>query len=193
MITKTVTSGQRSATATISEETKFVFSGAWDYFHVQNLGPGIARISMSQGAAADDDGVIAIPEGGAACTSHGFPANTVYVTAIDTTDVVQIIGSSSAISPFKSAAGGGGTAETYTTLYDGSLSSTSTATLADDVSNYKKIEILFDRGGERYIDVFPAAVIAVNKVYLGYVEFTAQDKVESVYANLTLLRIRGIN
>jgi len=109
MITKTVTSGQRSATATISEETKFIFSDMWNYFHVQNLGSGIVNISMSQGAADGSDGVIAIPAGGTACTTHGYPANTVYVTSSDATSVVQVIGSNSAISPFKSRAKGGGT------------------------------------------------------------------------------------
>ncbi len=209
MITKTVSNGQRSATATISEETKFIFSDAWDYFHAQNLGSGIVYISMSQGAAAGNDGVIAIPAGGTACTSHGFSANTVYVTANNTTDVVQIIGSSSAISPFKSATGGGGTGETYTTLYNGSLDAYSTATLADNISSYKKIEILTEvnnsavRGyASRDISVYPAAdIMAVNKVYLfdgspnsnNLIMFPAQNQVTNWSVSLSLLRIRGIN
>jgi hypothetical protein len=114
MITKTVTSGQRSATATISEETKFIFSDAWNFYHVQNLGTGVVHVSMSAGATAGADGTIAIPAGGTACTTHGYPANTVYVTSSDATSVVQVIGSNSAISPFKSAAGGGGSSGTVT-------------------------------------------------------------------------------
>lgn len=108
MITKTVTGGQRSATATISEETKFIFSDAWNFYHVQNLGEGVVRVSMSAGATAGADGTIAIPAGGAACTSHNYPANSVYITAENTSDAVQVIGSNTAISPFKSAQKGGG-------------------------------------------------------------------------------------
>lgn len=103
MITKTVTSGQRSAQATISEETKFIFSDAWNFYHVQNLGTGNVYISMTEGKSGGDDGVIAVIAGGSACTMHNFPATDVYVTSSATTDSVQIIGSNTAISPFKSA------------------------------------------------------------------------------------------
>lgn len=112
MITKTVTSGQRSATATISEETKFIFSDAWNYFHVQNLGSGTVYISMSAGTAAGADGVIAIPAGGTACTMHGYPVNDVYVTST-ASDMVQIIGANSATLPFKFGSTGGGGGSSY--------------------------------------------------------------------------------
>ena len=109
MITKTVTSGQRSATANISEETRFIFSNKWEFYHVQNLGNGVAYVSMSAGATAGADGVIAVIAGGTACTMHNFPATDVYVTSSVTTDSIQIVGSNSAISPFKSGKKGGGT------------------------------------------------------------------------------------
>ena len=112
MITKTVTSGQRSATATISEETRFIFSDAWSYFHVQNLGSGTVYISMSAGTAAGADGVIAIPAGGTACTMHGYPVNDVYVTST-ASDMVQIIGANSAMLPFKQGSLGGGGGSSY--------------------------------------------------------------------------------
>lgn len=109
MITKTVTSGQRSATATISEETRFVFFDAWNFYHVQNMGTGNVYISMTEGKSGGDDGVITVLPGCSACSSHGFPANSVYITADNATDIVQVIGSNTAISPFKPAQKGGGT------------------------------------------------------------------------------------
>ena len=107
MITKTVTSGQRSATATISEETRFVFSDKWNFFHVQNLGTGTVYIGMSAGVTAGNDGVIAIPSGGTACTMHNFPADSVYVLST-ASDLVQVVGSNSAFPPFKLGGSGGG-------------------------------------------------------------------------------------
>jgi len=107
MITKTVTSGQRSATATISEETKFIFSDMWNYFHVQNLGTGTVYIGMSAGVTAGNDGVIAIPSGGTACTMHNFPADSVYILST-ASDLVQVVGSNSAFIPFKQGSSGGG-------------------------------------------------------------------------------------
>jgi len=107
MITKTVTSGQRSAQATISEETRFIFSDKWNFFHVQNMGTGNVYISMVAGKAGGDDGVITILPGCTACSSHSFPANAVYITAENATGSVQVVGSNSAFLPFKSAAGGG--------------------------------------------------------------------------------------
>lgn len=103
MITKTVTSGQRSATATISEETRFVFFDAWNFYHVHNMGTGNVYISMTEGKSGGDDGVITVLPGCSACSSHGFPANSVYITADNATDIVQVIGNNTAISPFKSA------------------------------------------------------------------------------------------
>ena len=108
MITKTITSGQRSAQATISEETRFIFSDNWNFFHVQNMGTGNVYISMVAGKAGGDDGVITVLPGCSACSSHGFPANSVYITAVNATDTVQIIGSNSAFSPFKLARGSSG-------------------------------------------------------------------------------------
>jgi len=103
MITKTVTSGERSAQAVISEETRFIFSNQWNFFHVQNMGTGNVYISMVAGKAGGDDGVITVLPGCSACSSHSFPANSVYITADNATDKVVVVGSSSAISPFKSA------------------------------------------------------------------------------------------
>lgn len=108
MITKTVLSGQRTATATISEETRIVFSDKWNYFHVQNKGTGIIYVSMSAGATAGADGVIAVAAGETACTSHGYPTNDVYITSSTTTDEVQVMGKNDAISPFKPSKKGGG-------------------------------------------------------------------------------------
>ena len=107
MITKTVTSGERSAAATISEETKFVFSDKWNFFHVQNMGTGNVYISMVAGKAGGDDGVIAIPSGGTACTMHNFPADSVYILST-ASDLVQVVGSNSAFPPFKLGGSGGG-------------------------------------------------------------------------------------
>ena len=107
MITKTVTSGQRSATATISEETRFVFSDKWNFFHVQNLGTGTVYIGMSAGVTAGNDGVIAIPSGGSACTMHNFAADSVYILST-ASDLVQVVGSNSAFPPFKLGGSGGG-------------------------------------------------------------------------------------
>ena len=107
MITKTVTSGERSAQAVISEETRFIFSDKWNFFHVQNMGTGNVYISMVAGKAGGDDGVITVLPGCSACSSHSFPANSVYITADNATDVVEVVGSNTAISPFKPSVGGG--------------------------------------------------------------------------------------
>lgn len=109
MITKTVTSGQRSATATISEETKFIFSDQWQFYHIKNLGTGNIYASMSAGAVADGDGVIPVLPGEAVCTMHYYPTNAVYVTADNATDKVIVLGSNIATSPFKLGKKGGGT------------------------------------------------------------------------------------
>lgn len=108
MITKSITSGERAATAVISEETRFLFSTEWNFFHVKNLGTDTVYISMTAGATAGADGVIAIPTGESACTAHGYTALSVYVTAAVATDKVQVIGSNIADSPFKGGSKGGG-------------------------------------------------------------------------------------
>ncbi len=108
MITKSITSGERAATAVISEETRFLFSTEWNFFHVKNLGTDTVYISMTAGATAGADGVIAIPTGESACTAHGYTALSVYVTAAVATDKVQVIGSNIADSPFKLGKKGGG-------------------------------------------------------------------------------------
>ena len=114
MITKTVTNGERTAQATISEETRFIFSDMWNFFHVQNMGTGTVYISMVEGKSGGDDGVITVLPGCTACSSHNFPANAVYITADTATDVIQVVGSNSAFLPFKSAQGGGGSSGTVT-------------------------------------------------------------------------------
>ena len=131
MITKTVTSGQRSAQATISEETRFVFSDMWNFFHVQNMGAGNVYISMVAGKAGGDDGVITVLPGCSACSSHSFPANSVYITADNATDKVEVVGSNSAISPFKSGKKGGGTNTSDATATAADIVTGKTAYIAD--------------------------------------------------------------
>ena len=102
MIIKTISGGHHTATAVLTEETKFVFADNWSYFHAKNLSADTAYLSMTSGGSAGDDGVIAVPGGETACI-RSAPVNAVYVFAADTAVTVQIDASNTAISPFKSA------------------------------------------------------------------------------------------
>lgn len=106
MIIKTISGGHHTATAVLTEETKFVFADNWSYFHAKNLSADTAYLSMTSGGSAGDDGVIAVPGGETACI-RSVPVNAVYAFAEDTAVTVQIDASDTVISPFKSAAGGG--------------------------------------------------------------------------------------
>jgi len=131
MITKTVSSGERTAQATISEETRFIFSDMWNFFHVQNMGTGNVYISMVAGKAGGDDGVITVLPGCSACSSHSFPANSVYITADNATDKVEVVGSNAAVSPFKSGKKGGGTNTSDATATAADIVTGKTAYIAD--------------------------------------------------------------
>lgn len=113
MITKTISSGQRSATVTISEETKFIFPNPWQAYHIKNLGTGNMYAALYAGAEHDGDGVTPILPGEVACTSHNSLADTVYITADNPTDKAFVMGKNSELLPFKSArnsnSGGDGT------------------------------------------------------------------------------------
>ncbi|MCH5192994.1 MAG: hypothetical protein J1F11_03465 [Oscillospiraceae bacterium] len=99
-------------------ETEVIFKQKFMCFWVQNLGSGTVYASLKKGVQPESDGVITIGAGAAARVSAADLAqtDTLYLTG---SGKVQIVGTYSVHSPFKSdQKGGGGSSGDYTTIIE---------------------------------------------------------------------------
>lgn len=95
----------KSVTLT-GEEIHLHFSSAYSNFWVRNDGSGTLLMSLSPNISEGKDGVIEVPAGSSAGTMHGFEGsrNDLYLLG---SGKVQVMGTFSADSPFKTAGKGG--------------------------------------------------------------------------------------
>lgn len=111
MEVKTITQGRDGCK--VNGAYKLIFPIRKDYYHIRNDGTETAYASVfSDSTDTAEDGVYDIPSGGTLCIrSHGY--DTLYVSG-----KVTVMGTDSAIPPFKSAQrGGDGTQPDYLIQY----------------------------------------------------------------------------
>ncbi len=86
-------------------ETAVQFDKNYTHFWLSNIGDSAVYAALNEGVTPDADGVLTVPAGSAACTMHGYGADTLYLSG---TGKVQVLGAYSADCPFKANKKGGG-------------------------------------------------------------------------------------
>lgn len=86
-------------------EQEISFDAKYSYFFIRNDSNSTAYVSLTSGISAGADGVISIPVGDSVCTTHGYPADKLYLLGDGS---VHICGREHEINPFKTGSKGGG-------------------------------------------------------------------------------------
>lgn len=129
---------KNSTTITLTGEEQTVqFDRAYPYFWVHNLGDGDVSISMDGGIVEGADGVITVPVGGSCCTMHNYTANADKLYLLGS-GRVQVMGTGSALNPFKTSWKGGvdGTLSKAGYAADSKVVGDNINELSENVSNH---------------------------------------------------------
>lgn len=164
METKTITQGRDGCK--VSGAYKLVWPIRKDYYHVRNDGSEAACASVfSDGTDTAEDGVYDIPSGGTLCIrSHG--SDTLYVSGD-----VTVMGTASAVCPFKFAPVSGGGGGGLTQLYSGAVgtSQSNVTSFSGDPSAYKALVICLKT---QNADYSPSTVIPVSDLSDSFLTFS---------------------
>ena len=174
METKTITQGRDGCK--VSGAYKLIFPIRKDYYHVRNDGTETAYASVfSDSTDTAEDGVYDIPSGGTLCIrSHG--SDTLYVSGD-----VTVMGTASAVFPFKFAPVSGGGGGGLTQLYSGAVgaSQSKVTTFNADLSTYTALIICPIAAANGNVEYSPSTIIPVSKLSDVFLNFSLFNYVNS--------------